>query len=220
MLTHRMQSLLLACLVYARRPLRLEELSEAKAAANIENGKAINDQGLFKSTIVRLCEPLVQVQEMEGVSQLTFVCSLAHSSVRKFLLANPDVLGSNDLEQPSLYRITEEVMAKICLKYLGQPSYRKPLVKKEDTYYDVKNRDILNHHLLPYAAKYWDKHLDGVAGHNGLSGCEDPTSFCYQVMQFISSSQFLACLQVQSLLIDGIVFHSTFLYLQKGKPKY
>lgn len=200
-----MISLLLACIVYARRPLRLDELSEARAAANVESGKSIGQsQKLFKSKILKLCEPLVQVQEMKGVSPPTSVCTLTHGSVRDFLLANPDILAPSGPGSPPGYKITEEVMANICLKYLRQPSYQKLLLRKEDTYHDTNGIDIMNQHLLPYAAKYWDKHLDSVDGHRGLSGCEDPKSVCYNVMRFLQSSQFFTCLQVQSLLVEGI----------------
>ena len=94
-------------------------------------------------------------------------------------------------------------MADICLKYLWQPSYRRLLKQEEDTYLDANGDDVLNQHLLPYAAKYWDKHLDGSSGHQSPAGCGDPKSLCSRVTRFIQSPQFLTCLQIQSLLVEG-----------------
>lgn len=196
-------SILLACIVHARRPLRLDELSEAAAAACVEDKSGIDkSQKLFKSKILKLCEPLIQVQKIGGTASNS-VCTLTHSSVQKFLLKHPDILSSRSAPQRSRYLLTEEVMGNVCLRYLWQPTYRKLLTKTSDAYLDLNGTDLMEQHLLPYAAKYWDKHLDSVSGHRASGGCEDPESFCNRVMRFIQSSQFVTCLQAQSLLVEG-----------------
>lgn len=52
----------------------------------------------------------------------------------------------------------------------------------------------MEHHLLSYAAKYWDKHLDDVPFSQEMSD---------KVERFITSPHFQTCLQVQSLFIEG-----------------
>ena len=53
----------------------------------------------------------------------------------------------------------------------------------------------MEHHLLSYAAKYWDKHLDDIAFSQEMSE---------KVESFIISPYFRTCLQVQSLFIEGM----------------
>lgn len=87
-------------------------------------------------------------------------------------------------------------MANICLKYLLQPRYRRLLTKKGETFVDLGGEDIMDHHLLSYAAKYWDKHMDDVTY---------SSDFCQKVSRYITSTQFYTLLQVQSLFVEGII---------------
>ena len=202
-----LSSLLLSCIVFARRPLRLEELCDATAAAEAEDAALVDHtQKLFQSKILKICEPLIQVQAIEGARTLNSVCTLTHASVRRFLLKRPDVLGLKDSAAESEHYITEEIMANVCLKYLWQASYSKLLSRNGDTYCDVKGTDILNQQLLPYAAKYWDKHLDAIPGHRGWETCEDSKSLCNRVTRFIRSPQYITCIQTQSLFVGGKSF--------------
>ena len=149
-------------------------------------------QKLFKTRLSKLCEPLVQVQEIRSEHRIYTTCTLTHSSVHEFLKCNPEILSAT----PSLdaCQIESKILASICLKYLSQPRYGKLLRKKEDTFVDLNDEDFMEQHLLPYAAKYWDKHLDDVPFSQEM---------CDRVEAFVISPQFQTCLQVQSLVIEG-----------------
>jgi hypothetical protein len=85
-------------------------------------------------------------------------------------------------------------MAGICLKYLSQARYQKLLERSGDTFVDMSGDDYSKYHLLSYAAKYWDKHLDEISYSERLYE---------RVVRFITSPQYFTCLQVQSLLVEG-----------------
>jgi hypothetical protein len=185
--------ILLACIVYARRPLRLDELCEATAAVGTEDCRDIDrSRKLFKKTVISLCQPLVRVQETETKSGPVSICTLTHATVRRFLLKHTNVLsGGSGSEKIA---ITNQVMADVCLKYLWQPRYSVLLKKSDGAFLDGCGNDVLEHHLLPYAAKYWDKHLDDV---------EYSDHICERVVRFIKSQQYYTTLQVQSLFVGG-----------------
>ena len=86
------------------------------------------------------------------------------------------------------------MLADICLKYLMQPCFSALLQRDNDTFRDKMKVDIETHHLLPYAAKYWDRHLDEV---------ENWQQFSVHVKKFVLSKQYFTCIQVQSLLVGG-----------------
>jgi len=192
-----MFSKILSCIVYAKRPLYLQELCEAVGMCSTEHGKNMsNRKTLFKDKVLELCAPLVEVRE-ENQDGSRNVCSLTHLSVRNYLVKKRNILQGEDPCSKCL--ITSAEIAEICLKYLSQPRYRRLLIKKDDTFYTSTGdselgEDIHSHQLLGYAAKYWDKHLDEVAGTQDR---------CDKVQQFVMSRQFLTCLQVQSLLVEG-----------------
>ncbi|KAJ4371362.1 hypothetical protein N0V83_004579 [Neocucurbitaria cava] len=189
----RLVSILLSCIVYAKRPLRLDELCEATAAVEAKSGENIDrSRKLFKRKVTTLCQPLVRVQDTETPHGTVTTCTLTHSTVRNFLLKRAQDDGAED-DRETL-RIVPDTLADICLKYLMQPCFAALLKREGQIFKDELDEDINNHHLLPYAAKYWDKHLD-VA-----SQWKD---FCEPVKDFIRSAQFFTCLQVQSLLVGG-----------------
>ena len=150
-------------------------------------------QSPFKSRIPRLCEPLLQIQEVSSAQRVFTTCTLSHSSVRDFLVSNPQVLS--DAPGVGAYRIDNNALANVCLKYLSQRRYCRLLHERGDTFVDLNDEDFLEHHLLSYAAKYWDKHLDDVPSSQEM---------CQQVEKFVTSPQFVTCLQVQSLVIEGV----------------
>ena len=161
--------------------------------ASTGSGENINrSQKLFKSRLSKLCEPLVQVQDIRAEQRVYTTCTLTHSSVYEYLKSIPEILSVT----PGLdaCRIENNVLASVCLKYLSQPRYRKLLRKREDTFIDLNDEDFMEQHLLPYAAKYWDKHLDEVPFSQEI---------CDRVEAFLNSPQFQTCLQVQSLVIEG-----------------
>ncbi|KAG8530799.1 uncharacterized protein KY384_004156 [Bacidia gigantensis] len=179
-------SILLACVLYAKRPLRLEELCESMAVFKTSDGENINkSQKLFRNQVLKLCEPLVEIQESDNYS----ICTLSHASVRKFLIE----YFKND-KKSAVSSVSHDPMGYICLRYLSQPCYRRLLVRSGETFTDMNDEDITEHHLLSYAAKYWDKHLDDLPYSQEL---------CGKVEQFLNSSQFQTCLQTQSLFVEG-----------------
>ncbi|KAJ0413954.1 hypothetical protein BJY00DRAFT_319313 [Aspergillus carlsbadensis] len=187
-------SVLLACIVHAKRPLRLEELCECTAMARGNEGQDLNTrEKLVKSRVLQLCQPLVQVHESIHGGETVSTCTLTHRSVQSFLLKNPEILKQGAAESDAC-GLENKVMAEICLRYLLQPRYSQLLRKTTDTYIDARGGDIMQHHLLSYSAKYWDKHMDGVPVSHGL---------CQSVSTLLNSSQFFTLLQVQSLFIEG-----------------
>ncbi|KAF1845137.1 uncharacterized protein K460DRAFT_416448 [Cucurbitaria berberidis CBS 394.84] len=189
----RLASILLACIVYARRPLRLDELCEATAAAETKYGQNIDrSRKLFRRKVTTLCQPLIRVQDTETPYGTVTTCTLTHATVRNFLIKRAKDATAED-DQETL-QISPDTLADICLKYLTQSRFRSLLTRGDDAFKDGLEDDIDNHHLLPYAAKYWDKHLD-VA--------KEWKSFCEPVRDFVRSAQFFTCLQVQSLLVGG-----------------
>ncbi|KAL2857204.1 hypothetical protein BJY01DRAFT_262670 [Aspergillus pseudoustus] len=190
-------SVLLACIVHAKRPLRLEELCECTAMARGNDGYDLNTrEKLVKGKVLQLCQPLVQVHESEHEGEKISTCTLTHRSVKSFLLKNPEILKESP--DSDACALENKVMADICLRYLLQPRYSQLLRKTTDTYFDARGTDIMDHHLLSYSAKYWDKHLDTVSF---------SPSLCQSVSKLLKSSQFFTLLQVQSLFIEGQFTH-------------
>jgi hypothetical protein len=184
---------LLACIVHARRPLRLEELCEATAATTTNFGENIDHtRRLFKKKVNTLCQPLVRVHDVATAYGTVTTCTLTHATVRNFLLRQN--LNAASADDTRILQIVPDTLADVCLKYLMQSRFASLLSKKGEVFEDSLHVDIDGHHLLPYAAKYWDKHLDVV---------KDWHSFCEPVRQFVLSEQFFTCLQVQSLLVGG-----------------
>lgn len=140
----------------------------------------------------KLCQPLVRIQDITTNHGVVTTCTLAHATVRKFLVKraqNPEAQDDTTL------RVVPDTLASICLKYLMQSRFAGLLRKDGETFKDELEEDIVNHHLLSYAAKYWDKHLDVV---------QEWESLCEVVKRFTMSGQFFTTLQVQSLLVGGM----------------
>lgn len=150
-------------------------------------------QKLFKNRLSKMCEPLVLVQDIQSEDRVYTTCTLTHSSVHEFLKSRPEILSAT----PGLdaCRVESKTLASVCLQYLSQPRYGKLLRKCGDTFKVLDGEDFMEQHLLPYAAKYWDKHLDDVPFSQQM---------CDRVETFVTSPQFQTCLQVQSLVIEGM----------------
>lgn len=170
--------------MYAKRPLLLNELCEAPAVVSTDGRKnADSSQKLFKSKLPNLCEPLIQIQDVRSGQTTVATCTLTHSSVHEYLVSNPQILSASP--GVGACSIESTVLANVYLRLLR---------KSGDTFIDSDNEDIVEHHLLSYAAKYWDKHLDDVPFSQEM---------CDKVENFITSAQFRTYLQVQSLFIEG-----------------
>ncbi|KAL8686929.1 MAG: hypothetical protein Q9218_006759, partial [Villophora microphyllina] len=179
--------------VFAKRPLLLQELSEAvgmtytNQESNLDSSKEP-----FKRRLKALCAPLIDVSD-HGQDN---VCTLTHSTVQSFLLKRPQILQLHDgTAQPlTVLMIDEGEMALACLKYLSQPRYCDVLVRSGGSFTTSSGEDVAKHHLLSYAAKYWDRHLENLACNEALFD---------SVELFLQSPQFVTCLQVQSLCVEG-----------------
>ncbi|KAI9702286.1 MAG: hypothetical protein M1820_006218 [Bogoriella megaspora] len=189
-------SRLLSCVVYAKRPLLIEELCEASAMYTLDWGTDLSRGGqLFKDRIVELCAPLVKIEEIRGPTSKS-ICALTHASVRDFFLKKPRIL-SDGRPLDSDIVISPKILALSSLKYLSQPRYKRLLQRENErgTFKTANDQDVMEHHLLNYAAKYWDKHLDDI---------EDEDSLSQRVERFILSKQFITTIQVQCLFVGGI----------------
>ncbi|RDW66363.1 hypothetical protein BP6252_09998 [Coleophoma cylindrospora] len=199
---HGLLSKVLSCMVYAKRPLLLDELCEAVSITDTDPGQNLCiSEHHHRNLVVDNCAPWIRIDELIGQKSDKTICTLSHSSIRKFLIRSPDVLlrGKN-------CEISAYVFADVCLRYLEQKRYRKALKIMEDSkFLTACGEDIINHHLLGYCAKYWSRHLDEIPYSAEL---------CKRVEDFVTSRNFGTTLQVQSLLVGGqFAFRSE----QRGK---
>ncbi|KAI8630261.1 hypothetical protein F5Y19DRAFT_429484 [Xylariaceae sp. FL1651] len=201
---HRLLSKVLSCLVYAKRPLLLEELCEAVSISDTDIGNNLCEADeVQRNLLVDNCAPWIRIDELIGRNKSnSMVCTLLHSSFKKFLIKHPDILfrGQN-------CEISPQFLADVCLRYLEQKRYRKALKGTEnDTFQTAYGEDIIHHHLLGYCAKYWSRHLSDIP---------HSTEACERVKDFVKSKNFNTTLQVQSLLVGG-----QFLFRSNSMPEY
>ncbi|KAK4158889.1 hypothetical protein QBC43DRAFT_362999 [Cladorrhinum sp. PSN259] len=120
--------------------------------------------------------------------------------------------------------VTEDIIRASCLKYLAQPKYGKPLLlratpkppsgKGSSNLVGSKTPSVLpeDSEFLLYSAKYWFQHCDTTCVDDTADNsehCDDPPETVRQVVKdFISSSNFYTCMQVQSLFVQGYFLHS------------
>lgn len=176
---------LIAC---ARRPLRVKELREAVGLLRSKTPLSPKATDMpFLDRLRLLFPPMIEVQQ--GLSEDDIAdgtCRLFHSTVREFLVRNPQVLGEH-------LPISESIIADACLGYLSQSRYSQLLTPSDTEWLDNQGQTVEQHYFLRYAAKYWDKHLDHVPETEELHR---------RVLSFITSSHFQTCIQVQSLWVE------------------
>ncbi|KAG1838023.1 hypothetical protein DFJ58DRAFT_134374 [Suillus subalutaceus] len=182
-----------ALVVFARRPLRLSELTEAVWCLESEPHKDLQQKAKPNTNSIRtIVQPFIELMKTnktdDSSTEDQYTCHILHSTLRDFLLNHPDILcdDSSDL------RISADWPARACLRYLGQTRYSGLLVRREGRWLDIKGDPVDRHPLLVYAAKYWDKHLDDVA-------IQEPGN----VESFVTSPNFRTCVQVQSLWVEA-----------------
>ncbi|KAL4264298.1 NACHT domain-containing protein [Pleurotus pulmonarius] len=192
----------IACMVmFAKRPLRVEELSEAVGILQARDPSSLSTRDLPREKILlNLFAPLIEVKEREALDSTDKICYIFHSTVKDFILAHPDVLSSPS--DPSVdLRISHCVPATACLLYLAQSKYAGLLTrdKVSGDWRDINGDsvDSVGHRFLFYTAKYWDKHLDDI---DDASTCNNLRS---RITSFIRSTNFRTCVQVQSLWVDS-----------------
>jgi ankyrin repeat protein len=123
----------LTLVLYAKRPLTVEELLEALAIEIWSPGHELDDI-VHEEVMLECCKGLVKVQTTDRTVHFS------HCSVQNYIQSHPDLLPSN------LY------LAKICLTYLlydGIHSANSASVAR------------LNYPFLLYASKNWAAHVKG-----------------------------------------------------------
>ncbi|KAG0704006.1 hypothetical protein DFH29DRAFT_1068311 [Suillus ampliporus] len=190
---------LFALIVFARRPLRLSELQEAVWCLNSKSPGSLNPEDKpFLKQLHEVSQPLIEMTRVTGPqtadSQEDYTCRLFHSTLRDFLVEHPNILSEAGDPLADL-QISADVAVDACLLYLCQTRYAESLVRREGRWVDATGDPVDNQHFLVYAAKYWDKHLDDAAEQHkkGLLG---------RLENFITSSNFQTCIQVQSLWVE------------------
>ncbi|KAL1630795.1 hypothetical protein SLS54_000668 [Diplodia seriata] len=133
-------------------------------------------------------------------------CELFHSTVRRFLEANPGVL-EKDYLGPEAVSINEYHLAEVCTRYLADPRFEKPLSFSEGQWKTFGGEAIETDGFLRYSAKYWDKHLDAVKPTPNLKAL---------VSRFVLSSNYQTLLQLQHLYVDS---HFS-IFTVNGRPEH
>ncbi|CAK5262530.1 unnamed protein product [Mycena citricolor] len=184
-----------ALVAFARRPLRMLELREAVGLLQSKNPLVLEQDSLpFTKHLRTLLSPLIEMQPAGHEDDPDdYTCRLFHSTLRDFLLRNPTILQPVANDAKDLV-IDQRVIARTCLMYLFQTRYTHLLRKTDGHWVDAQGIPAHQHQFHLYAAKYWDKHL---------SECNKTEDLSHRVNRFITSPNFLTCIQVQSLWIDA-----------------
>lgn len=178
-------------MAFAKRPLKIEELTDAVAMLRSRDKHSIDPaERVFSDKLRELLSPLITINRDFYRTGDAERCRLVHSTVFNFLLRRPDILHDGKYCH---IRVDSLVIGKACLLYLNQQRFSRLLVKEGDEWLDSQNVPVKEHHFLSYSAKYWDKHLDRI---------ENPSDQLHSdVETFILSKNFLTCMQIQSLWV-------------------
>lgn len=179
-------------MVFARRPLRLGEIREAIGMIDSASSGALDREAMpFPDRLQKLFPPLIELHPTEG-NEHDPTCRLFHSTIKAFI---QKVGGKVFNDASADLVISPDLAARACLYYLRQPRYSRLLRRLDNGYWvDSSGDNVENHQFLVYAAKYWDKHFDNVAGNSEIRN---------QIIDFITSSNFQTFIQVQSLWIEN-----------------
>lgn len=190
---------ILSLLAYAKRPLRLEEVGEALAIIerplrNVQSAtfycedlSPANSTQLDGYELQDRFMPFLKFMPLEKGMKTGYL-RLSHASVLEFLSASSASVIS--VSQGLL--ISPNIISDACLRYLSQNQYSFS-TRNHESFPGARNMTgpIQGHHFLPYAAKYWHKHINE----------SDP--FPMDIAgAFLHSSQFISAIRSQSLLLD------------------
>jgi hypothetical protein len=148
-------------------------------------------------SLQRLFAPLIKMEKDPNDPENP-LCRLCHATVHEFLTTNPDVLCvDSSSHAPFTYTISSAQVGDLCLRYLTQQRYSTLIQPPPNhsheslVFWGDENRQ---HVLVPYCAKYWDRHLDDLK----------PTPELHKtVCNFLKSTNFQTLLQMQSLFVSG-----------------
>lgn len=146
----------------------------------------------WRQAVEKVLAPLIETQE-DPENQGESFCCLFHSTVKNFLISNQGIF-QQESPKPAIHAISELTIANACLLYLSQDRYSKILTNEGGHWVTNSKDNIEDHHLLTYAAKYWDKHLDNI---------DEEPELRQHVEDFLISPNFMSTIQVQSLFVQS-----------------
>lgn len=189
-------------IVYAKRPLQFHELWEALWALYSKNKEVLDpDDKPYETHLTEVFQSFIELvpsgNDETGRDRGRDTCRLIHSTLKDYLLEHRRILFQGDLDQAQDVRICPEIPVTACLDYLHQSRFADLLRKKDGEWADSTGIPVLDSRFLIYAAKYWDKHLDGV---------EDPArqdELVTAVAAFVKSTNFWTVMQVQTVWVQA-----------------
>lgn len=156
-------------MTFAKRPLRLTEIEDGFGCLKSGNN-------LVAEEIVQHCKPFLRFVPISGSSSDGFLM-ISNNSALRFLLTVSKVYELKEEND----RISPLVIAQMCLQCLKSPGLKPKRSNSE-----------ISPAFLPYAAKYWVQHVNGVWP---LVSAE--------TKYFVQSPRFLDVIQIQSRLLEG-----------------
>ncbi len=204
-LTYSSLSQVFALIRFARRPLRIKEIQEAVGVLKDPTNPERNQP--FPAILMRIFASLVNVQGGNDISDDDRTCRLYHSTIQTYLDRHPDPFQcstsgdcANSISRTNHPLVTPNIMADACLSYLSQGCFAQ-LFQKTENGWQIRSGNsfvsIDNHRFLIYSAKYWYRHLDD------LKALDSADILKRRIKDFMMSSNFRTCIQVQSLWVDS-----------------
>ncbi|KAK4463184.1 hypothetical protein QBC42DRAFT_250727 [Cladorrhinum samala] len=196
--------IVLSLVVYAKRPLLRSEIIDAVAIMRTRESENLNTRvKVWYETILRACKSLIKVLAVGKTGQADPIITVNDGAVRSFLLSRSASAGKEGDDQ----LVDHTIIRDCCYRYLMQPKYAAMLRKISPSQFETVEpaENISTHRLLLYAAKYWHQHFDSANGKLdvSLSSSSSGQQMLDQVLRFLQSSNFVTCVQVQSLFVDG-----------------
>ena len=193
--------IILSLVTFAQRHLSLTELLEAVAATRLIRGKDLSRNAIPSREFIDRCEPFLKRSTLETDSDEEFV-KITHSVAHKFLISQSDSSNASDpdltiglLPRNDPPPLNQSVIADACLNYLLQARYSHMLKKRTVSRFEDRGGLVVPQQcLLSYAAKFWDKHFEAL---------DSSEERCQKIAKFITSSNYITTMQVQSLFVEG-----------------
>ncbi|KAI0747513.1 hypothetical protein C8Q74DRAFT_1442530 [Fomes fomentarius] len=218
---------------FARRPLKVGEIWEAVTILRSSSGRLEEAGKPFSllqvlSPLIEVQDdrshPMGNGSDLVAHNDKdarTKTCRLYHSTVFNYLRQNAEVIcdpednseDGNYQPPEATFRVCPLRVADACLRYLTQVRYSKLLRHQRNDWVDADGQSVAEHLFLTYSAKNWVNHVDLIGPHgNHPSFSLEPSDgaitrvakqFNERVQDFLTSSNFQTCIQVQSLYIVG-----------------
>ena len=173
----------------------MTELREAIGIISSGDSKSLRTRSVpWRQSIEKLFCPLIETQ-IDPENPNDSFCHLFHSTVKAFLQDNADILCPNDSSRSSnIPLISEAALGSACIRYLAQEKYAHTLTRTDGEWVTASGENVRDHHFLTYSAKFWDKHMDEI---------EELPPVRQEVETFLTSTNVVTMLQVQSLFVEG-----------------